>query len=117
MFVAVERDRGGRAGAEDRDEDPEDDFDHFHGFASYAPRAAWAFSERGDKRRAAGASSGSAETRGAGRGAFFTSLEWFRDQFHSAIGFRPFPGTLNVRICDDDLPQLNSFLAKKDHEI
>jgi riboflavin kinase, archaea type len=55
--------------------------------------------------------------RGAGQGAFFTSLEWFRDQFYSAMGFRPFPGTLNVRICDDDLTQLDSFLAKKDYDI
>jgi riboflavin kinase, archaea type len=54
---------------------------------------------------------------GLGKGAFFTSLEWVVDQFERAMGFKPFPGTLNVRVLEGDLPALRSFFAKKDFEL
>ncbi len=44
--------------------------------------------------------------RGKGRGAFFTSLEWFLDLCQKRLGFDPFPGTLNVRIPPEALPAI-----------
>jgi len=54
---------------------------------------------------------------GKGKGAFFTSLDWVVEQFQSKMGFRPFPGTLNVRVLDEDLPKLEKFIATKDFEL
>ncbi len=54
---------------------------------------------------------------GVGQGAFFTSLAWVREQFQEKGGFIPFPGTLNVRICAEDLPGLQSFTSATDFEI
>lgn len=55
--------------------------------------------------------------RGVGKGAFFTNLDWVVDQFQKAMGFEPFPGTLNVRISEEDLPSLGAFFSKKDFEL
>jgi riboflavin kinase len=52
-----------------------------------------------------------------GKGAFFTRLDWVVDQFERALGFRPFPGTLNVRISEEDVPKLESFFSQKDGEL
>jgi len=54
---------------------------------------------------------------GLGKGAFFVSLDWVMDQFEKAMGFKPFPGTLNVRVLESDLPALRSFFAEKDFEL
>ncbi len=54
---------------------------------------------------------------GAGQGAFFTSLGWVREQFQKAAGFAPYPGTLNVRICSEDLGRLEAFISQKDFEL
>lgn len=37
---------------------------------------------------------------GAGVGAGFVGLEWFRAAVRGAAGFDPYPGTLNVRLLD-----------------
>ena len=55
--------------------------------------------------------------KGAGQGAFFTSLDWVKEQFQKAMGFAPYPGTLNVRIAEEDLPQMAPFFSEKDFEI
>ncbi len=55
--------------------------------------------------------------KGTGKGAFFTSLDWVVEQFQSKLGFRPFPGTLNVRVLEEDLPKLGMFTAEKDLEL
>lgn len=55
--------------------------------------------------------------KGGGQGSFFTSLDWVVDQFQKAMGFVPFPGTLNVRICDEDLPKMDAFFSEKDFEL
>ncbi len=55
--------------------------------------------------------------KGIGEGSFFTSLDWVVEQFERAMGFAPFPGTLNVRICDEDLPQVDAFFSNKDFEL
>ena len=37
-------------------------------------------------------------TLGAGKAAFFTQLDWVKDQCLAKLGFAPFPGTLNLEI-------------------
>ena len=54
---------------------------------------------------------------GLGKGARFAGLDWVTDQFEKAMGFKPFPGTLNVRVIESDLPALRSFFAEKDFEL
>ncbi len=48
---------------------------------------------------------------GAGRGAHFTQVDWVVQQCAEKLGFVPFPGTLNVAIRDQDLPDLERLLA------
>ena len=35
---------------------------------------------------------------GSGKAAFFTQLDWVREQCNQKLGFEPFPGTLNIEI-------------------
>jgi CTP-dependent riboflavin kinase len=51
---------------------------------------------------------------GAGRGAFFTGLDWVARQCRDLLGYEPFPGTLNVHIRGQDLPVFHEFLSKAD---
>jgi riboflavin kinase, archaea type len=37
-------------------------------------------------------------TSGVGEGAFFLSLPWVRRAIGQAVGFDPYPGTLNIRL-------------------
>jgi riboflavin kinase len=37
---------------------------------------------------------------GLGEGAYFMALPWVRDAVDQALGFEPYPGTLNVRLAD-----------------
>ena len=55
--------------------------------------------------------------KGVGKGAFFTSLDWVVAQFQNAMGFAPYPGTVNVRIAEEDLSRLADFFSKKDFAI
>ena len=50
---------------------------------------------------------------GAGEGAFFTQIDWVQQQCDEKLGFKPFPGTLNLEIAPDDLP-LIAALNQKD---
>lgn len=54
---------------------------------------------------------------GLGRGSFFTSLDWVVEQFEKAMGFKPFPGTLNVCLTGDDLERMDSFFQCDDFEL
>ena len=54
---------------------------------------------------------------GAGKGAYFTQLEWVVKQCKRILGYQPFPGTLNVRVVDEDLPGLSRFLQDADLEL
>lgn len=54
---------------------------------------------------------------GAGKGAFFTGLDWVVRQFEDKVGFRPSPGTLNVRIIPEDLDKLDAFYAVQDCDL
>ena len=55
--------------------------------------------------------------KGAGEGSFFTSLPWVKEQFQKAMGFAPYPGTVNVRISEEDLSRMADFFSTKDFEI
>jgi CTP-dependent riboflavin kinase len=35
---------------------------------------------------------------GVKKGAFFTQLEWVQEQCLAGLGFRPYPGTLNIQV-------------------
>lgn len=46
---------------------------------------------------------------GEGQAAFFTQLDWVREQCLTHLGFTPYPGTLNLVIADADADLLESF--------
>jgi len=54
---------------------------------------------------------------GVGKGAFFTQVDWVVKQCEDQLGFRPFPGTLNVQICEEDLGKVAGFLSSTDGEL
>ena len=41
---------------------------------------------------------------GTRKAAFFTQLDWVQSQCLQQLGFEPFPGTLNLRIAEQDQP-------------
>ena len=38
---------------------------------------------------------------GLQKAAFFVQLDWVQEQCNQKIGFKPFPGTLNVEVPDE----------------
>ncbi len=40
---------------------------------------------------------------GAGEGAYFTQIDWVRQQCQEKLGFKPHPGTLNLEIAPEHL--------------
>ena len=47
-------------------------------------------------------------TSGAGQGAYFTQIGWVLQQCDAKLGFKPYPGTLNLEISGEDLPIVES---------
>ena len=45
---------------------------------------------------------------GARQAAFFTQLDWVQEQCEKKLGFKPFPGTLNLEISDKDIDLIKS---------
>jgi len=45
---------------------------------------------------------------GARQAAFFTQLDWVQAQCAQKLGFKPYPGTLNLAIADTDADLLES---------
>jgi CTP-dependent riboflavin kinase len=43
---------------------------------------------------------------GVRKAAYFTQLDWVQEQCLERLGFRPYPGTLNVEISEESLPIL-----------
>jgi CTP-dependent riboflavin kinase len=43
---------------------------------------------------------------GAGEGAYFTQLGWVQQQCDEKLGFKPYPGTLNLEIPEEFLPAI-----------
>ncbi len=42
---------------------------------------------------------------GLSEGSYYMSMEGYRKQFKSKLGFDPFPGTLNLRVAKDSMPE------------
>jgi CTP-dependent riboflavin kinase len=42
---------------------------------------------------------------GLKQGAFFTQLDWFQEQCLEKLGYTPYPGTLNIEISVEDIPE------------
>ena len=53
--------------------------------------------------KGASMSFGGAVTVGLGKGAYFVSQKEYLEGFQKKLGFKPFPGTLNVKIDDEDI--------------
>lgn len=47
-------------------------------------------------------------TSGTGEGAYFTQIDWVLQQCDAKLGFKPYPGTLNLEISEDDLAIIES---------
>jgi len=45
---------------------------------------------------------------GARQAAFFTQLDWVQAQCAKKLGFKPYPGTLNLEISDKDIDLIKS---------
>ncbi|MCS7114360.1 MAG: DUF120 domain-containing protein [Nitrososphaerota archaeon] len=48
---------------------------------------------------------------GAGEGTKFTTLPWVKRQIEEKLGFPPYPGTLNIRLLEDNA-SLRKLLAR-----
>jgi len=54
---------------------------------------------------------------GAGKGAYFTQVDWVVKQCKSMLDMTPFPGTLNVQVREEDFPRLSQFFLQTDFEL
>lgn len=54
---------------------------------------------------------------GAGQGAYFTQIDWVQQQCHEKLGFKPYPGTLNLEISADGVPIIESLDKGKGIEL
>lgn len=54
---------------------------------------------------------------GAKQGAYFTQLEWVREQCLEKLGFVPWPGTLNLEIRMDRVALIEELKVKKGLEL
>ncbi len=54
---------------------------------------------------------------GAGKGAYFTQVDWVVRQCEQMLGYCPFPGTLNVRVNDSDMANLSLLFKATDFEL
>jgi len=54
---------------------------------------------------------------GARKAAFFTQLDWVLEQCSEKLGFKPFPGTLNIELLPENLPDVESIQEEKRIEL
>ena len=54
---------------------------------------------------------------GAGKGIYFTQMDWVVEQCSRMLGYKPFPGNLNVQVSGEDLKNLDLFLRESDFEL
>ena len=54
---------------------------------------------------------------GEKKGAFFTQLDWVQDQCQEKLGFKPFPGTLNLEIKPAKILPIEALLKKHGLEL
>jgi riboflavin kinase len=54
---------------------------------------------------------------GAGKGAFFTQVQWVVSQCEQMLGYKPYPGTLNIHVLEDHFSVLPTLFQKSDFEL
>ena len=54
---------------------------------------------------------------GAGEGAYFTQVNWVQEQCQEKLGFKPYPGTLNLEISREYLPIVESLNQEEGIEL
>ncbi len=54
---------------------------------------------------------------GARKATFFTQLDWVKTQCEKKLGFRPFPGTLNIELRPESLTVIASMQKEKGLEL
>ncbi|CAB1071691.1 hypothetical protein D1AOALGA4SA_1321 [Olavius algarvensis Delta 1 endosymbiont] len=54
---------------------------------------------------------------GENKGAYFTQLDWVQNQCQEKLGFKPFPGTLNLEIDPAKTPQIETLFENKGIEL
>jgi CTP-dependent riboflavin kinase len=54
---------------------------------------------------------------GAGEGAYFTQIGWVQQQCVEKLGFKPYPGTLNLEISEEFLPAIEALDQKEAIEL
>jgi CTP-dependent riboflavin kinase len=54
---------------------------------------------------------------GAGEGVYFTQIDWVQQQCHQKLGFKTYPGTLNLEVATDDLPKIATLDQEKGVEL
>ena len=54
---------------------------------------------------------------GAGEGAYFTQIDWVRQQCDEKLGFKPYPGTFNLEIPGDNLFMVESLDSEEGVEL
>ena len=47
-------------------------------------------------------------TSGQGKGAYFMSLPVYKTQFEKQLNFTPFPGTLNIKISEEEIDTIHN---------
>ena len=54
---------------------------------------------------------------GAGEGAYFTQIDWVQQQCDEKLGFKPYPGTLNLKISEEFIPAIEILDPEKGIEL
>ena len=54
---------------------------------------------------------------GVKQGAFFTQLDWVQEQCLEKLGFKPFPGTLNLEIAIENMAIIGALQAQAGFEL
>lgn len=54
---------------------------------------------------------------GVKKGAFFTQLDWVQEQCQKKLGFKPYPGTLNLEIKEETIPIVEALRKGKGIEL
>jgi len=54
---------------------------------------------------------------GIKQGAFFTQLDWVQEQCLEKLGFKPYPGTLNLEITDENIAIIKALKPQEGIEL
>ncbi|CAB1062940.1 hypothetical protein D1BOALGB6SA_7722 [Olavius sp. associated proteobacterium Delta 1] len=54
---------------------------------------------------------------GEKKGAFFTQLDWVQNQCQEKLGFKPFPGTLNLEVEEAKIPHIEALFKRSSIEL